>query len=303
MVPSPQDLRTRSAPARLATSLASAVASLAHTLARAEGDTEIHAQRKSLKRCRALLRILRPALGEARFRRENRTLRDVGRALAGVRDARVLAGTLSSLVERASLEPAALEPLTSTLAAELDLARAVPGRAARLLALARELRACARRLRSAPLEGRDWHALAAGHAAVYRRGRRAFARARRRPTPARLHEWRKQVKNYWHALEPLVATTPGLKGLLRDVHRLADRLGDDHDLALLRERLADGGIGGRTRREAVARLDDRRAALEAEAFALGERLYGARTRRLRPRFRGYWRRWASVPPPPAGPGG
>jgi CHAD domain-containing protein len=61
----------------------------------------VHEARKSLKRLRALVKISRPALGDARYRRENAEFRQTGRLLSAARDAKVLIETLDGLLERA----------------------------------------------------------------------------------------------------------------------------------------------------------------------------------------------------------
>ena len=52
-------------------------------------DEAVHDARKDLKKLRALLRLVRDGLGEVRYRKENRALRNAGRALADFRDAAV----------------------------------------------------------------------------------------------------------------------------------------------------------------------------------------------------------------------
>ncbi len=46
----------------------------------------IHEARKCMKRVRALLHLIRPAIGEKVFNKEDRRLRDMGRRLSGPRD-------------------------------------------------------------------------------------------------------------------------------------------------------------------------------------------------------------------------
>ena len=52
-------------------------------------DTGVHEARKALKRLRALLRLARPALLQQPYRDLDRRLRDAGRRLSPLRDARV----------------------------------------------------------------------------------------------------------------------------------------------------------------------------------------------------------------------
>ena len=65
----------------------------------AKGDhaVAVHETRKALKRLRALLRLIRPAIGDDAFRHENAQLRDIGLSLSGARDRHVLLETVNKL--------------------------------------------------------------------------------------------------------------------------------------------------------------------------------------------------------------
>ena len=62
-------------------------------------DERIHSVRKSFKRVRAVVRLVRYSIGNSAYRIENDSLRDAGRPLAEVRDAKVLVATLDKLKE------------------------------------------------------------------------------------------------------------------------------------------------------------------------------------------------------------
>src|SRR4051812_47783318 len=57
----------------------------------------VHETRKRLKRLRALLRLVRPAIGEGVYARVNAAFRDTAKRLAAARDAKVLADTLDEV--------------------------------------------------------------------------------------------------------------------------------------------------------------------------------------------------------------
>ena len=63
-------------------------------------DARIHDARKRIKRARAALRLLRDALGESVYQRENAALRDAARPLSEVRDAKILIDALDELARR-----------------------------------------------------------------------------------------------------------------------------------------------------------------------------------------------------------
>src|ERR1041384_5148276 len=77
-------------------------------------DEATHDARKRTKKLRALLRLVRPELGDDVYRRENRALRDASRRLSGVRDAWVLVEALDDL----GLPDDSVAPLRAALMGE-----------------------------------------------------------------------------------------------------------------------------------------------------------------------------------------
>jgi len=65
-------------------------------------DEAAHEARRSLKKCRAVLRLARPSIGPL-YGEANAHLREVGRSLSDVRDQRVLVSTLESLTSDGSV--------------------------------------------------------------------------------------------------------------------------------------------------------------------------------------------------------
>jgi CHAD domain-containing protein len=105
-----------------------------------------------------------------------------------------------------------------------------------------------------------------------------------------LHEWRKRVKDLWYH-ERLLAPTCGgaVRGHAKELHHLADLLGDDHDLALLGRELTDGSIAVPADVDAVIKLiEHRREELQVEAYGIGERLYAESPKAFRRRMRRSW---------------
>lgn len=260
------------------------------------GDDEIHAARKELKKARAALRLLRSALGEGTYRRENVVLRDVARPLSAVRDGKVLLDTLDKLVRRYG--PAAraipLDELREILRRErLRTRRTLSGTAGKQLRGA--LRQALVRSSRWRVGEQGWRVIGAGLTRIYAKGRKAFEASRARRSPENLHEWRKQVKYLWHQLQVLEPLWPALIGELADQsHKLADYLGDDHDLAVLRERVLEhkGAFPDTASRSALLAFIDRwRVELEDKAFVLGARIYEERPKEFAARFGRYWSDW------------
>ena len=234
---------------------------------RALDDDSIHAVRQALRRARAALRLLRDAVTDTDYRRENRALRDAARPLAPARDLAVMLELVNELIAARKLRR--YRPLLARLharlrdahAASIAKVRASPAtRAARAL-LEQSLQRTARwRL---PRDPRPVYR--AGLQRIYARGRRDLEAALTRDTAGALHEWRKQAK-YLGAALALVARD---RTKAKAANEIARRLGDDRDLALLCAGLGRTAEG----RGLKARLATKRRKLRKRAVKLARRLY------------------------------
>jgi CHAD domain-containing protein len=257
------------------------LAGAAARLEDADGDPveAVHEARKHLKKTRALLRLVRPALGRKTYRREDGALREAGLALSGARDADVLVATAQKLAEHAAgrLPADAFDALREALAAEASDERGQD--AAPFGAVVGQLRAAELRVEAWPLDAADWDTALAGISRAYARGRAAFATARAAPEPELLHAWRKRAKDLWYHQRLLAPAWPGvLAAQAEEAHVLGELLGDDHDLAVLAARLADDApplapAADAQRAELRALVAHRSDELRAEATRLGRRIY------------------------------
>jgi hypothetical protein len=147
------------------------------------------------------------------------------------------------------------------------------------------------------LAGDDWEALEGGLKWIYLHGYRAFHEASESRTDENLHEWRKRVKDLWYVMDLLQPIRPGFtEGWGEEAHKLADDLGDDHDLAVLRQVFTDPGdrLGVPAAGVVIVPLiDRRRVELQQDAFTRGRNLYGERPKRFLAQLGAYWRAWRS----------
>jgi CHAD domain-containing protein len=257
-------------------------------------DADVHSARKAVKRARAALRLIRDALPPAVYERENAMLRDASRPLSAARDARVLVDSLERLEKlygpaaRHSVTPA-FRRLLARECAEVHRGNTHASR--------EEILAVARRMAARKIESGGWKNIGSGLERTYRRGRKALRRAQAEPTPEGLHEWRKQTKYLWHQLQILEPLASGKIGELADqAHKLSDYLGDDHDLAVLRDKvMGQASTFGRPGNGALLALIDRcQARLREKAFLLGGRIYEEKPRGFTSRFETRWRRWVNA---------
>jgi CHAD domain-containing protein len=273
-------------------------------------EKAVHETRKALKRLRALVRLLRPELGEEAFARESAALRGAGRRLAAARDAEVMVSTLDGVLKRAPRKLARrrrVRELRRAVVAERELAAArAIGDAAWRAQVLDELWAIRHRVIGWRLEDTAGiETIEPGLQRIYRQGRNRYRRAARGKGDRgrALHEWRKRVKDLRYAAEMLDRREPAAGGsgarrkrggkparttpvgkLARRADELAEVLGEEHDLAVLAERIGAGTgrqkLGRRSRKALQKPIARRRRKLRARALREGARLYRRRPKRF-----------------------
>jgi CHAD domain-containing protein len=238
----------------------------------------VHQVRKRCKKIRGLLRLFRDAFS-ASYPEENAWFRDLAKRLSAARDAEAMLESLDLLCEALSGELGAdafatVRQAMLTRRSEVQEDVELPQRVRETTAQLRDART---RVPGWRLDADGFAAVEKGVARTYRRARKALDASYRDPTPERFHEWRKRVKYHWYHLRLLRELWPApMKALAAEAKQLADLLGDDHDLAVLRETLVQEGddLGDQEEIDALAALAQRRQdQLRAQAQTLGWRLF------------------------------
>jgi CHAD domain-containing protein len=242
-------------------------------------DEAVHGARRHMKWMRSIWYVLDTVPGANRDARRAQ-IRDTARLLAGARDADVMAAEARRLLARADgrAHTASLR-LVERLEAE---ARAAHAEAPPIATVLSRLRAAEADARSLPTRFEAGRLLADGLVASYRRGRRDWRAIDDGASTEALHDWRKRVKRRRHlsALVP-VANPATTRAIQADLDDLGEILGEEHDLALLRdlvERTPTLIAPSEGRDDVLDLIADRRRKLKKVAIGLGEELYGAKTR-------------------------
>jgi CHAD domain-containing protein len=250
-------------------------------------DRQIHDTRRALKRARALLSLLRPVLSREDHRLCKVLLIDAGRALAALRDERVLQQTLRRMWRLAALTPSS--PTLRKLDREFGRADDVQDAERRVICAriaARNMSAARHCLGSTSLLSTSTTPPGERLRRIYRRGRRQFRSLGPSRPSTEWHEWRKLVKQYEYILE---VPGPGLSGptdtAVRTAHALAGRLGEDHDLVMLLDRLRAASAGKRPPARLLEAIEDRRQDLQRRALKFGAELYADPPREIERRLR------------------
>jgi len=267
----------------------------------ANRDEAIHEARKSVKKIRGALRLMRPELGDA-FRIENRRMRDVGRKLSDFRDAGAMLETFDALLKKyhGELGEHTLDSIRTGLVAGKEHGEKQAKIERALIGLAGALGRAAKRVKTWPLAADGFAAIGPGLADTYREGRKALARARKHPRPENYHEWRKRVKDHWYHIRLLDNLwTDAMQAYEKSLKELEEWLGEDHNLVVLGEKvLAEPGLYGPADEiRFFGRLIDKyHKELRGNALAVGARIYEEKPRQFAGRMRHLWDAWQAQPP-------
>ncbi len=260
-------------------------------------DEDVHEARKALKKTRAALRLLRPGLKDSIYRRVNGALRDAARPLSTVRDAKVLLDTLAMVVSD-DKSPAIAPPFDALQRVlkrhRTDTNHTVLGNPEAVAHTRRLLGKSRTRIADQTIRRKDWDVLSVGLRRIYATGRSAMSEVLDRPSPAAFHEWRKQVKYLRYALATLEPMRPAtIDAAVDEAHRLADSLGDDHDLQVLKEMALThrGEIPDDSFDVLTTLIERRQRKLRQRATTLGARLFDEKPKVFARRMGRYWRQW------------
>jgi CHAD domain-containing protein len=256
---------------------------------REEGEeVAVHETRKSLKRLRALLRLLRPAIGEHAFRHENAQLRDIGLSLSGARDRHVLLETTEKLDAAA---PFARREIAGALQQAITASNGA-GAPLTMKGVSARLAEAKQRLEGLAIEGSGFDVVGAGLERSYHKARRAFREAYEEPSDEAFHEWRKGAQAHWRQMTLLSRAWPAyLEARAEEARELSQLLGDDHDLALLVTFVHSDAAEGLTGEQAAVietAARRRQAVFRTAAKPRGERLFAENPKRLRRSIGIYW---------------
>lgn len=237
-------------------------------------EAAVHTARQRIKKARAILRLLRPALGERQFKLENLGLRDTNRLLSAQRDAAVIAGVLDAIARQRP----ALIVAVARFERQWRQHRTRQGTRRPLLGYPRQaavrLARAIDRLRQPQAAKLDAPRAAQALRRIYRRARRAFRAAAAAPGDQTWHECRKQTKYLQVALRLQHPVTARYERAARRARLLGRLLGDDHDLALLEAAMRDSaGDLSPADRQLGEHVRDRRRRLQQKASLVGARLY------------------------------
>ncbi|MGH8947753.1 MAG: CHAD domain-containing protein [Acidimicrobiia bacterium] len=266
----------------------------------------VHRTRKSTKRIRAMLRLVRYEVGEQVYQHENGWMRDTARLLSEVRTSSVMVQGVSDI--REMYEPLLAEGTFDEVLERTTIYRdrteqrvmEDPAIVPRVVANLERARG---RYESWPTDPdarsvygigirHDFRAIGPGLEAMHARGRHQMVAAYKTQRPESFHRWRKRVKFLKHQMEILTPLWPEVMiGMAVTLDRISELLGQDHDLAELLHALADRPdlCPNPLERSLMSALaEQRRSDLQTACRILGRRIYAETPSAFRGRVGAYW---------------
>jgi len=253
----------------------------------------VHDARKCLKRLRSLLVLIQPGLPEPVFLSLTERLKTLARGLAPARDADALLDAIDKLAGETEGDQDAT-PIRA-LRAWLHKRRQAAGRnleSSTASDAMRGLFALRPAMANLAVYPDAFRPVAEGLRDSYRRGRKAFSRAIDSGSDEDFHEWRKTLQHHWRHMQLLTPCWPSeLSARVEAARALSQILGDDHDIALLRQLVSAPTMVFASPEDTAAflkRCRNRHKALRQDARMRGERLFAERSRPFVERIEAYW---------------
>src|SRR5579871_5958069 len=256
----------------------------------------IHDLRKSLKRWRAILRLIAPTVGEeAELMRVE--ARDLARELAAARDSRAAQEALADLGDAlhklSARARTSIEEKLARMGAGAEAAGLAPDRKVRIGEMWRRAAAAIDRW---PLQRFDHAEAAAQLTTSYRRVRAAVPENWSQASAQALHRLRQRVVVHRYQMELAESVWPKLMRLwVSETQRLRDRLGAHQDLVILRRLTEPHQPLARWRSQLAPLISERQAAHVAAARRLAGRLLAEKPKAFGQRLVALWEHRAEGP--------
>ena len=254
----------------------------------------IHAARKSVKKLRGLIRLIRPNF--AAYDTENAALRKAGLTVASLRNATVMLTVFDMTATAAGLDASALKDLRDPFAQRLTLAEDPPSLQASTQAFTAAMHQAQARAAKWKIKRRGFAALDDGLELTFTAAQKALRtvlHAPDNPAPDLIHLWRKRVKDHWYQCRLLTPIWPEMMApRTATADTLGILLGDHHDLSELIRLLPESPAAA----PLIAAARARQRTLLDQALPLSKRLLAGSPQALTSQWRGWWEIWRDQQP-------
>jgi CHAD domain-containing protein len=250
-----------------------------------------------MKEVRAILRLVRAQLGKKFYQQENSFFRDMAKKMSDLRDHEVFIDTLEELKTYTSEVKihAALDKIIQQANTHYDEEKErLLNQENMLETVSQKLSDAQKHIDSWPIEGNKFKLIADGIYRVYDRGQKAFHKAYENPDIENFHEFRKRVKYLSYQVEFLEnAWKKVLKSYRKEISKLSDFLGKEHDFGMLIQKIhaIDYGISKEETATITGIAQDKRNILQNQALPLAKCIYSDTPDEFVGRLQNYWKAW------------
>jgi len=202
-------------------------------LKKSEWPDTVHNVRREIKKLRAIFRLAKNGMRPKDFRKISKTMRLSSKPLSAVRDAQITRQALKDVAGRRARKFSRIGSALDDhfIRTERSFSDNDFGAITKLV-----LTRTSRLVEDLDLKDIHWPEVRIRLLKSYKRGRKAYQRAIKQPSPENFHAWRKAVKNFGYQLIFLCPEWPGQsKQLVDSLDKLGELLGNSHDLILLQQ--------------------------------------------------------------------
>ena len=256
----------------------------------------VHEVRKSCKRVRAVLRLIRDDIGYSAYYRENRRFRDMSRLLSETRDYEALCHSLDYLRSREVDDK--ISRVYSELSAALVHSRDVALNALKkdkkvFQQIEKEIGEARKKINLFSFPSENFEVILPGLVRTHKKWKQHFAVCLGEAHEEMIHNLRKKSKYLMYHMQILKPVFPEIiRGYAGTLKKVSVDLGDHRDLFLLRQQ-----VSGLTKNSYPKTLTDHiDASIEKEmhdkletALRAGRYLYLEKSRPLMDRIHNYWK--------------
>jgi CHAD domain-containing protein len=256
----------------------------------------IHEARRSYKKCRAILRLMRDAMGYASYYRENITLRDMQRELAQIRDADVQYNLFIRLSESYPKygEKTWFKGIIENAKTDYDLEMNRFKKTDKARNISHYTHTKAVQVQQYQLTREGFEIIEGGLSRIYRQGREMGKMIFSQEADAyEIHAFRKKAKYLEHQLSYLRTISKVLfKAMSKSLEQLTESLGFYNDLHIactrIQEYAVENKITSRKQEILLSMLKEEMRKAKIEAKQLYEMLYVEKPKHFIKRINLYW---------------
>jgi len=256
----------------------------------------IHEARRAYKRCRAILRLMRDAMGYASYYRENISLRDMQRELAQIRDADVQYNLLTRLSESYPefSKKAWFSSLNKNARKNYDREMNHFLKTGKAADISRHTRSKAAQIQQYELAGQGYEIIEEGLSRIYRQGREMgkiiFSQE---ADPFEVHAFRKRAKYLQFQLSYLrTISKPLFKAMSSSMEQLTENLGYYNDLHIacttIQEYAENNKLTHKKLGILLSSLREEMQKAKSDSKKIYEMLYAEKPKQFIKRIGSYW---------------